>query len=299
MDKIKVGIPRALNYYYFSDMWDYFFSKIGVDIIKSPPTNKEILNKGIMKANDEMCLSLKVYIGHVDYLKDKCDYILIPRIDNYGLKNQTCTNFLALYDIVNNLFDVKILDYNIDNNHNEEEFDGFIKIGKMLEKNNIEIIKAYEFAKKKVSEKRKDDNLLELKKLNSNKKKVLIISHSYNLSDEYIGTPIIKYLEELGIEIICADKFDSKVTNELANKLSDTIYFKYSKENIGAIPLIQDKIDGIIFLSTFPCGLDSLVNELVIRKIDKPYLNLVIDDMDSLTGTKTRLESFVDILEQK
>ena len=99
--------------------------------------------------------------------------------------------------------------------------------------------------------------------------------------------------------IIYADKFDSKVTNELASKLSDTIYFKYSKENIGAIPLVQDKIDGIIFLSTFPCGLDSLVNELVIRKIDKPYLNLVIDDMDSLTGTKTRLESFVDILEQK
>ena len=31
-----------------------------------------------------MCLSIKNYIGHVDYLKDKCDYILVPRIDNYG-----------------------------------------------------------------------------------------------------------------------------------------------------------------------------------------------------------------------
>ena len=38
-----------------------------------------------------MCLSLKNYIGHVAYLKDKCDYILIPRIDNYGIENQTCT----------------------------------------------------------------------------------------------------------------------------------------------------------------------------------------------------------------
>ena len=33
--------------------------------------------------------------------------------------------------------------------------------------------------------------------------------------------------------------------------------------------------------------------------INKPYLNLIIDDMDSLTGIKTRLESFVDILEQR
>ena len=299
MDKIKVGMPRSLNYYYFGDMWDFFFSKLGVDIVKSPPTNKEIVNRGVMKANDEMCLSLKVYLGHVDYLKDKCDYILIPRIDNYGTNNQTCTNFLALYDIVNNLFDVKIIDYNIDTNHGLDEFDGFLKIGKVLGKNNVDIIKSYEFAKNKVNEKRKKDNLLELKKLDSNKKKVLMIAHSYNLYDEYIGTPITKYFEELGVDIIFADKFDSKVTNDLANKLSKNIYFKYSKESIGAIPLTYDKIDGIVFLSTFPCGLDSLVNELIIRKIDKPYLNLVIDDMDSLTGTKTRIESFVDILEQK
>jgi len=44
--------------------------------------------------------------------------------------------------------------------------------------------------------------------------------------------------------------------------------------------------------------LDSLVNELVMRKISKPYLNLIIDDLDSNTGLETRLESFIDIVEQ-
>ena len=68
----------------------------------SPETNKEILDLGLKHSTDEMCLSLKNYIGHVAYLKDKCDYILIPRIDNYGIDNQTCTNFLAIYDIINN-----------------------------------------------------------------------------------------------------------------------------------------------------------------------------------------------------
>ena len=77
------------------------------------------------------------------------------------------------------------------------------------------------------------------------------------------------------------------------------IYFKYSKDIIGSIKLVQDKVDGIVFLSAFPCGLDSLVNELVMRKISKPYLNLVMDDVDSLTGIKTRIESFIDILEQR
>ena len=42
--------------------------------------------------------------------------------------------------------------------------------------------------------------------------------------------------------------------------------------------------------------LDSLVNEVVIRKLDKKCLNIVVDDMDAFAGIETRLESFVDIL---
>ena len=138
-----------------------------------------------------------------------------------------------------------------------------------------------------------------IKALENDGLKVLLVSHSYNTYDAYIGKQITDYLEEMGVTIIYSDMFDDKETNKLAYKLSDTIYFKYSKDNIGSIKLVQDKIDGIIFLSAFPCGLDSLVNELVMRKINKPYLNLIMDESYSLTGIKTRIESFVDILEQR
>ena len=63
--------------------------------------------------------------------------------------------------------------------------------------------------------------------------------------------------------------------------------------------MVKNRIDGVVFLSTFPCGLDSLANELVMRNINVPFLNLVIDDLDSLSGMETRIESFVDILGQK
>ena len=296
MDKIKVGIPRGLSYYYFSNIWDIFFKNLNIEVVKSPPTNKEIMNRGINLANDEMCLSLKAYIGHVDYLKDKVDYILIPRIDNYGVDNQTCTNFLALYDIIHNLFPVKILDYNIDSKN--DELSGFLKIGKILNKKRFEIIRAYKNAyleNEKYKKNKIKENYLKLK---SDKIKILLVSHSYNTYDEYIGKPIINYLNELGVDIIYSDRFEEQKANKLSLELSKTIYFKYPKEAIGSIKLAPN-VDGIIFLSCFPCGLDSLVNELVMRRISKPYINLVVDDLDSLTGIKTRLESFIDILEQK
>ena len=299
MDKIKIGLPRAFTYYYFNDLWKIFFKELNIDFIESPPTNKKIISNGLKYANDEMCLSFKIYLGHIDYLKDKCDYILVPRVDNYGKDNQTCTNFLAAFDIINNLFETKILDYNINLEGHIDELDGFLRIGKLLKISRYNVIKAYNKAILETYKIKQNKIKKNMAKLENTGVKVLLVSHSYNTYDDYVGKQITTYLEEMGVTIIYSDMFDDKVTNELSYKLSDTIYFKYSKDIIGSIKLVQDKVDGIVFLSAFPCGLDSLVNELVMRKISKPYLNLVMDDVDSLTGIKTRIESFIDILEQR
>ncbi len=290
---MKIGIPRSLNYYYFKDLWINFFEFLNIETIISPETNKEIMDLGLKYSTDEMCLSMKNYIGHVAYLKDKCDYILIPRIDNYGRDYQTCTNFLAIYDIINNLFNVKILNYNINLNNNETELKGLISIGEKLNISKNKIIDAYDFAKAKELKSRKTMVFNNMKKLRSNKKKILIIGHPYNTHDKLIGKPIIDMLENLDIEVIYSDLFDKK---DESIKYSKGLYWKYNRENISSLSKCINDIDGVIFLSSFPCGPDSLVNELVMRKLNKPYINLIIDDVESSGGIETRIESFVDIV---
>lgn len=290
---MKIGIPRSLFYYHFSDTWINFFEYLKIDVVVSPETNKEILDLGLKYSTDEMCLSFKNYIGHVAYLKDKCDYILIPRIDNYGIDNQTCTNFLACYDIINNMFDINILNYNINLRNKETELKGFISIGEYLGISKEKIKDAYDYAKVKSSKVRKEKVLNNLKNLKSSKKKILLVGHPYNMYDKLIGMPIIDMLKELDIEIIYSDLFFNK---DESIKYSKELYWKYSKESISSISKCIDKVDGIIFLSSFPCGLDSLVNELVMRKLDKPYINIVIDDNSVSGGIETRIESFVDII---
>ena len=291
---MKIGIPRSLYYYYYyKDLWINFFKYLNIEVIISPKTNKEILDLGLKYSTDEMCLSMKNYIGHVAYLKDKCDYILIPRIDNYGLDNQTCTNFLASYDIINNMFDINILNYNINLRNKETELKGFINIGKKLKIGKDKIKNAYMYSKVKSSKIKKEKILTNLKNLKSSKKKILLVGHPYNIYDKLIGMPIIEMLKELDIEIIYSDLFNDL---DESNKYTKELYWKYSKENISSISKCVDKIDGIIFLSSFPCGLDSLVNELVMRKLDKPYINIIIDDNSVSGGIETRIESFVDII---
>lgn len=296
---MKIGIPRSINYYQNKYMWKYFFKKLGIETILSPATNKQIINCGNAISNDEMCLSLKNYLGHIDYLKDKCDYILIPRIDNYGRNDQTCTNFLSFYDIVNNLFDIKILNYNVDYLKGKNEYKAYLKIGKQLNGRKKEVRDAYIYALIKSAKEMKRIYIDELNKLNSNKTKILLVGHDYNIEDELIGKPIIKYLKNLDCEVIKCNNLPAITTNSLSKKLSRMLYWKYNKENIGSIPFCEDKIDGIILLSAFPCGPDSIVNELVIRRVNKPIINLIMDDLDSFSGVETRLESFIDIIKQK
>ena len=40
---MKIGIPRSLFFYHFSDIWINFFKYLKMEVIISPETNKEIL----------------------------------------------------------------------------------------------------------------------------------------------------------------------------------------------------------------------------------------------------------------
>ena len=293
---MKVGIPKSLYYFYFKDVWINFFKYLDINVIVSPDTTKEILNLGLKYSADEMCLSMKDYIGHVAYLKDKCDYILVPRIDNYGRYNQTCTNFLSTYDIINNIFDIKILNYNVNLLNKETELKGLISMCRKLKIKKNKVIQAYKYANKIAQNEKQKQVESNINRLNSDKTKVLLVSHVYNTYNKFIGGSILKMLDEFDIEVIYSDLF---YPNDEYKKYCNGLYWKYSKDIISSINKSLDKVSGVIFLSSFPCGLDSLVNELVFRKINKPYINIIIDDIEAIGGIETRIESFIDIISIK
>ena len=55
--------------------------------------------------------------------------------------------------------------------------------------------------------------------------------------------------------------------------------------------------DGIVLVSAFPCGPDSMTDDAIVRCIQgKPVLNLTIDAQSGTAGLETRVESFIDIL---
>lgn len=300
--KITIGIPRSLLYYRYKYLWESFLKELGCKVILSSETNKEILNNGIKYSIDEACLSSKIYLGHVYSLIGKVDYILVPRISNFGRREVVCTKFNAIYDIVRNLFpNNSLINYNVDVLKRKTELKGFIKMGLKLKKSIFKIILAYIKAKIVESKKLKESHLKQDELINtSDKLKILIVSHSYNTHDKLIGFPIIEHLKKLEVQPIYSDIVQRKITYVKSKKISPSLHWTYSKELIGAIEHYKDKVRGIIFITAFPCGPDSLVNELCLRKLKGiPMLNLVIDELDGEAGIQTRIESFIDIVKSK
>lgn len=300
MKKIKIGIPRALLYYRYGVLWKNFFESLGCNVILSPETNKQIVELGVNNTIDESCLSYKIYVGHVLYLSKISDYILISRVCDYGKKDKVCTRLNGTYDdIKHKISPSQILDYDIEYTKLKFPIFGFIKIGLKFTKNIIKIIYCYYKAKNK--QKLYDINQAnnEKNKLSKLKKKILILSHFYNIQDKFISKYITQYLENNQIIPIYSNKLDKKTTKDFSLYFSETLYWKYSKEMIGSLYYTKNMIDGIIFISTYPCGIDSLVNNLAILKNkDIPILNLVIDENITELSLETKLESFIDILNQ-
>ena len=300
---IVIGLPRALLYYRYGDLWRTFFKELNIKTIVSSPTSRETMKIGETLITDEACLSLKIYFGHVKELIGKCDYILVPHIDNYGRDKSTCIRFHALYDMTTNVFretDQKFITYTVDALHGKSEKDAFIKMGENLGFTTKQAKKAYKSAIKLSEDHFKEKVKKQNKLLKQDQMKVLIVGHSYMENDAYIGHVITDFLKRNGVIPIFADIVDQDDALKKSRKLSPTNKWEMSRELIGSIVMNKDKVDGIILMTAFPCNIDSIADDLIIRRVkDKPILQLMLDGQSGVAGVETRLESFIDIIRFK
>jgi predicted nucleotide-binding protein (sugar kinase/HSP70/actin superfamily) len=304
---MKIGIPRALVYWKRPYFWENFFENLGFEVLLSPKTNKEIVEIGVKISDPETCFSNKVYFGHLKWLDQKCDLIFVPRLKTNKEKLEYCPKFFGLPDLAKILVQTKILTETFD--EKKEKFEeSLLKLGKKLGKKKEEIEKAFQEALKKEKEIREKQEKEVLEKLESNLKKIILISHPYNLYDEYVNLRIKERLEKLGvvpifIKEIPTSNFEHLTSNIeplTSNLKHPQFHWEFAKEIMEKIDFVLSrKIDGAIEISSFACGCDAVLKEFVEKKFKEnkiPFLYLIIDEHTGEAGFQTRLEAFVDTI---
>ena len=127
---------------------------------------------------------------------------------------------------------------------------------------------------------------------------ILVVAHPYIAFDQYMAGDIIRSLTQLECMPLFACETDHAKSYKASLDFSSTMPWIISRELIGSILMLKDQVDGIILISAFPCGPDSMTDDAIMRCIQGvPILNLMIDAQTGTAGIQTRLESFIDILQ--
>jgi len=316
-----VGIPKGLLYYDFYPMWKTFFEGVGAKVVVSQDTNKKILDEGVKNCVEDACLPVKTYVGHVINLKEKdVDYIFIPRIVSVERKKYLCSKFLGLPDFIKSLIGdlPPIIDIEINYYKNNDKFtqNEFIKVGRMFGKTKDQSLKAYF---KATHQQKKFESLLKegltnlealkvwegknlVKEESNYDLKIAVIAHPYDIMDEYISMGIIEKLKNMGAQVYTMEMLERDLILEGVSMLSKEMFWNYERDILGAglYFLKQKNVDGVIMVSAFGCGPNSMTEELLERiyKREKevPFMLITIDEHSGEAGIMTRLEAFTDLL---
>ncbi|HHV75093.1 MAG TPA: hypothetical protein GXX41_10750 [Thermoanaerobacterium sp.] len=315
----KVGIPKGLLYYNFYPMWKAFFEELGAEVVTSSDTCKKIIDDGVKTCVDETCLPVKTFMGHVIDLKGKgVDYIFVPRVISVERHRYLCSKFLGLPDLVRNLvsdlppiIDMKIDFYRGDDFMKRE----ILRVGKLFINDVSKIKDAYEKSLKMqrtfeciVREGFSNTEaikIMEGKKLDVNAKgdlKIALLAHPYDIMDDYLSMGLINRLKNMGAYVLTTNMIERDKIEKGAGKLQKDLFWTYGRDILGAGKYFieSEDIDGVISVSAFGCGPDSITEDLLERDYKRdgkiPFMSITIDEHTGEAGLNTRLEAFIDLL---
>jgi predicted nucleotide-binding protein (sugar kinase/HSP70/actin superfamily) len=319
-EKGRLGIPRALMFYRYFPFWRTFFERLGWRVMVSDGARQK---EKIIYFEDS-CLPMKLLVTHAMQLKEKVDHLFIPRLVSIHRTYIMCPKFRGAPDIVRLATggNVSIVDETIDlRKGGISLLQTFLKIGEKLGASRQESKKAFREAEQSFSKFQKDwmnrINRLPTRQLfemdiptpSAGRKaplRVAFIGHPYNLFDININKDLLTLTKSLGMEIITSDFLSEKEIDREVSDLSKEIYWSSGREIVGSLfHFLSSGIDGVVFLTSFKCGIDALLQEFIKRRLKVrggssiPLLVLSFDEHTGREGLTTRLEAFQDVMEQR
>lgn len=294
---MKVGIPRGLLYDQYHPFLERFFTELGAELVISPPTNKAILDEGVKCCVDEACLPVKVFHGHVSFLKGKCDVIVIPRIMQLYKGEYICPKFCGLSEMIaNSIHELPpIIGNPIYATSRKKLCKWALEAAKKLTTNKRLVIEALDAS---IAEQMKfptgwNDQGYPLK--------VALAGHPYNLYDAFINMNLKHKLNTLQVGVLTEECLGDSGVDQEVKALYKKPFWTFARKTYGfaAFCAKNRKVGGIVYVSSFACGIDSVIIELIRDAIgDFPILVLKLDEHTGEAGLDTRLEAFVDMLER-
>lgn len=346
---MKIGFPRALHYFDFYPFWAGFFYNLGIELVPSQPTQRQILESGLKRAQDETCLPIKLLVGHIESLKD-VEAVFLPRMVSVEEQTFLCPKLLGIPESILATVDSDLPVLTVTINWREGQSQVLkalyalgIKLGRekarirkvfnealmwqrlyeelrsaggdfqeslvlcqesftSLPQNvALSLLRPKEFNEKSewVNESEGNTSKMECRS-EELRPTIALVGHAYLINEHYANLNLLAKLR-VRAELKLIEEVAPDVVENSLKGLQKKIFWSHSKRILGAgYAYVDDEsIDGVIYLSCFGCGTDSMIQDMLARKareLRKPYMLLTLDEHSGEAGLVTRLEAFLDMI---
>lgn len=296
---VTIGLPRGLLHYHYGTVWTNFFTNLGANVLVSGETTKNTLTQGDVL--DEVCVPLKVYFGHAAELCSHVDYLFVPRIVSVSAGDYNCPKIIGLPDMLRNRLDnlPAIIDVNVSLRQNRLSlYQAIVQAGQFAGAGTSRSLYAWCSACRMS----KSSTAVVTP---SSELRLAVIGHPYIVNDSQVSLSVVDKVRKLGATVFTADLVPPRLADQAARSLGKQLYWTHGRHLLGAALTFMHKktlVDGVIFMTSFSCGPDSMIGEIIKQQANKknmPFLMLSIDEHTAEAGLITRLEAFTDMLRRR
>jgi len=307
----RIGIPRAMYYYDRFPFWSTYFRAMGMEVVVSPRTNKEIIHLGLESIVAEPCFPIQVAHGHVAYLleKEKLDSIFIPNLvdaetDIPEINSYMCPWGQTLPFVIRRtpLFEGReefiaapTIHFRQNERFVEREMWAFAKPYGIKRRRHKLAVRAAYAAQRLFREELERAGRAALATLEETGEcGVILVGRPYNVMDREANLDVLSKLRDnYGSNVVPI--FFLPLEGIGIRDIGSNMFWNFGKKILQAARLAAQKENlHMIYVTNFKCGPDSYVKHYTIKAALRPYLTLQFDAHGNDAGIMTRCEAYLD-----
>lgn len=320
-DPLKVGIPQTLFAAYHFSYWRQLITLCGMEAVPSGESTQETAVRGGRLLPNEFCIPIKLFMGHVLNLLDQgVDRILLPRMTDRHQSNFFCPKLIGLPEIVKytlNLEERRLFSPEVICNGLDPKIIGFPIVegasARRMRRSESQAARDWRATLAKcrrqkitIPEAVRQAVLPETTGRVHSKPKVPhlslgLLGYAYSLYDPFISKGLLSKLTKLGVVVTTWEMLEPHRIESSLRGLKRPLFWNFGRMLLGAgLYFLEDPaVDGIIYVTTFGCGPDSVAAEILAIEANQCHKPLLLVNLDEHTEDGhffTRLEAFTDML---
>lgn len=320
-DGIRIGLPRALEFYQSLPFWKAFFTALGCTVVVSDRSSYPLFEEGLpLVPSDTVCFPGKLAHGHVENLIAKgVDRIFMPMMIRVPSEIATARDskhmcaVVAGYPLVIRNSDDPLGRHGIpldnpvfhwyDKQRKDEQILSWARavfgVSDRIVYTAIEVGERAMAMYKRTLEEAGEQVLGGLKEGEFG---VVLAGRPYHY-DELVCHSLSKHFTKLGIPVLTLDSLPSLGREDLGASRMDVWNPFHGKMLAAAMGVAKNARLELVQIVSFGCGHDAVISDEMVRilhaKSEKEMLILKLDEGENLGPLHVRITSFIETIKAK